>query len=56
MKEEKIYNREDVYEMEQMFWLPGARRAAEKRHGFDAEADLSENINSNYGRFNSCFF
>ena len=44
MKEEKIYNREDVYEMEQMFWLPGARRAAEKRHGFDAEADLSENV------------
>ncbi len=44
MKEEKIYNREDVYEMEQMFWIPGARRAAEKRHGFDAEADLSENV------------
>ena len=42
--DDKIYNREDVIEMQTMFFSEKARREAEKRHGFDAEAEFSANV------------
>lgn len=42
--DDNIYDREDVIEYETMFFSENARREAEKRHGFDAEAEFSANV------------